>query len=71
MKNEIYTTQIKLLIEKNITEIERLKGVRDRNTKKEDKEYFQGHIDSLHGTNDDLYKLIDSVTTLAKITNEQ
>ena len=47
------------LIEKYKTEVERLKGVRDRQTKKEDKEYFQGHIDALLGSLHDLEDLFN------------
>lgn len=43
--------KIRLLIRKEqyANEKERLKGVRDRQIKEGDKEYFQGHIDALQG----------------------
>lgn len=55
------STDIKLLlqIEKYKQEKERLNGVKESQTKKVDKEYFQGHIDSLEGVILDLLELIE------------
>jgi FtsZ-binding cell division protein ZapB len=55
------TTDIKLLlqIEKYKAEVERLKGVRDRQSLQKDQSYFQGHIDALIGTVNDLEDLLN------------
>jgi hypothetical protein len=39
-------------------EKERLKGVRDRQIKEGDKEYFQGHIDALQGFITDIDEIL-------------
>jgi hypothetical protein len=51
---------IKLLIqiEKYKNEKQRLEEVRNRENRKIDKEYFQGHIDSLEGVVKDLEELL-------------
>lgn len=63
-KEQVHKLVLKRLeerIENYKNEINRLKGVQDKYTKKSDKEYFQGHIDCLEGAIIDTEKIIKEI----------